>query len=590
MIEIKPDDLLEPVKVYKSMLKSAFHDNATEYFDEMVKKSGINIEANREAYKKYQAAKNALEQNNKKNKSRKGIRILLIILFIALLIGGGILIAIANGKAGLIAGGAVMLALGVADIIFVIAKMNKIIKSLTKKSDDLQKKVDAAYKECFDTIAPLFRLFDYNMPINVFTKTTPLIQMDQVFDPKKYELLHEKYGYDENCTDHVSAKYVQSGSILGNPFIIEKNRVQEMYNHVYTGTLTITWTTRVRTQNGWTTQTHTQVLTATYTAPAPRYYDDTWLIYGNEAAPDLTFSRKPTINDMSDKALDKYVSKFDKTLDNKVRESVSKGGNFTRLHNTEFEACFNALDRNNETQFRLLFTPLAQKNMIELLKNKVEAYGDDFTFFKRQKLNYIKSEHIQDKKLIDSDPKMFMNISYDECKKFFVDFCDDYLRSLFFALAPVTSIPLYQNFKSREYIYKDNYYGNITKAEVESAANTYKQSLFLNPKSRTEAILKSNFVRKNGDSDEVSIRAHSFEGIDHIQLVPTMGGDGKLHNVPVSWVEYKKIYKDTPFQIQNVKTTYPEYRSLSKDNEVFARFSDKEGLSYSKRFVSCVKK
>lgn len=46
----------------------------------------------------------------------------------------------------------------------------------------------------------------------------------------------------------------------------------------------------------------------------------------------------------------------------------------TLLANDEFEVLFRALNRNNEVQFRLLFTPLAQQNMIDLLLDKTEGF------------------------------------------------------------------------------------------------------------------------------------------------------------------------------------------------------------------------
>ena len=36
-----------------------------------------------------------------------------------------------------------------------------------------------------------------------------------------------------------------------------------------------------------------QTLTASVTKPRPEYFTETWLVYGNEAAPRLSFSRSP---------------------------------------------------------------------------------------------------------------------------------------------------------------------------------------------------------------------------------------------------------------------------------------------------------
>ena len=55
--------------------------------------------------------------------------------------------------------------------------------------------------------------------------------------------------------------------------------------------------------------------------------------------------------------------------------------NFTAMTNDKFDVLFGATDRTNETEFRLLFTPLAQNSMINLIEN-AKPYGDDFYFVK----------------------------------------------------------------------------------------------------------------------------------------------------------------------------------------------------------------
>lgn len=59
-----------------------------------------------------------------------------------------------------------------------------------------------------------------------------------------------------------------------------------------------------------------------------------------------------------------------------ANQAIKQGRNFTPLANTKFEVMFKAYDRNNEVQYRLLFTPLAQQNMLEILTGKA-GFGDD---------------------------------------------------------------------------------------------------------------------------------------------------------------------------------------------------------------------
>ena len=60
----------------------------------------------------------------------------------------------------------------------------------------------------------------------------------------------------------------------------------------YEGTLTITWQERVSLGQGKTSVvTRTQTLVAHVTKPCPYFGKDTYIVYGNKAAPRLSFTR-----------------------------------------------------------------------------------------------------------------------------------------------------------------------------------------------------------------------------------------------------------------------------------------------------------
>ena len=85
------------------------------------------------------------------------------------------------------------------------------------------------------------------------------------------------------------------------------------------------------------------------------------------------------------------------------------------MSNTRFEVLFGALDRTNEVQFRELFTPLAQTNMVDLILSKT-GYGDDFNFRKRRRMNEIVSEHSQGR-VMNLVPKDYTSYSFDFIKE-----------------------------------------------------------------------------------------------------------------------------------------------------------------------------
>ena len=267
--------------------------------------------------------------------------------------------------------------------------------------------------------------------------------------------------------------------------------------------------------------------------------------------------------------LEKYVKRETKKLEEKEEKATKNGENFTVMANNEFDALFNGDDRDNEVEFRLLFTPLAQKNMLDLLKSKV-PYGDDFYFYKHKKLNYIISSHSQN---FDYNPDMsiFHHFDVDEAKKNFVEFNDEYYQSLYFDLAPLLAIPSYQQIKTQEYIYNTPYRANITSYEHESLANRFDKDLLKHPESSTSLIIKTKFDAKNGKSDQVTIEARSFKAVKQTTVVSKLGGDGRMHAVPVVWYEYIPIVKNTLMEAKNTKLRKNEYLK-EKNNSEFSQF------------------
>ena len=587
------DDLLQPVRIYRSQIKTAHRENCEAFYDSLVEQSGLDIDLNKLTIKKVKDKNIKIGDQKKILRRKKALRVILIILSVLAIVGAVILIV--NGcqsdtnKSAKIIGGVCAAVAGVALFLIAIIAIGKSIKALANMLDKFISERDGYIKEAWGQMDTLNGLFDWGIPATLFTKTIPLIKLDPQFDEEKYQMLHAKYDFNGNPEKNISSVFVQSGSILGNPFLIEKNYVQEMADVPYTGSITITWTTTYTDKDGHShTQTHTQTLTATIYKPAPHYYYDTMLVYGNDAVPNLSFSRHPTdVNKMNEKQIQKYVDSYDKKLDKLTQKSISTGKSFQRLGNNEFEALFNALDRDNNIDFRLMFTPLAQKNMIELVTSK-EPYGDDFHFLKRKCLNYIKSEHSQTTDF-EGDPGIFATYDYEAQKKFFLDYNDAFMRSLFFDLAPILSIPLYQQTASQEYIYEGVLPRNVTEMETEVMANALGVEKFRPQNSVTDVILKTSLISKKGSADLNRVTAYSFRTVEHIEYVSKFGGDGCFHNVPVRWLEYIPVISESEIMVQKCQTTHKEYDNNYKNgkfNEFLSQFTNNNDMIYKKGFIS----
>lgn len=595
------DDMIEPLKAYQSHLAQDCARNTAEYFNDLVKKSGLDEAENRKTVAEYRETLKKAEEARQKVASMKGLKVFVIIVMVLAFVAAAVflLIGILGEVSGepdafplwasiLIACGGIGLGIG---MIFVLTKaVNTALKRRQKKLRELEEKANALLAKAWEQMAPLNNLFHWDMTRQIIDKTTPLIKLDKSFDMKKLDFLQGKYGLTENEDPNVSTLEILSGSIVGNPFIVERELVHEMGSKTYFGSRVVTWTETRWTSDGVETVTHTQTLTASVTKPYPEYYGRTDLIYGNEAAPDLSFSRVPSgANNMNEKQIAKYIFKEQKAIQKQAKKAVGNANsNFTEMANTDFEVLFGARNRNNEVQFRLLFTPLAQRNMVDLIKSKV-PYGDDFRFHKQNCLNMIVSDHAQ-RWDMDLNPVRYYTYDIDECRNRFTAFNQEYFRSLYFDLAPLMSIPLYQQQKSREYIYGLEYSKNYTRFEAESVANAFNPAQFLHPDSRTQGILKANFVEKDGDSDRVRVAAYSYAGIDRVDFIPVLCGDGHYYDVPVPWVEYIPVSKETNLEIKefnnDVKDEFVDRLNLGSFRDYISKYTSEDNCIFHRGFLA----
>ena len=574
-------ELLEPAKLYKLRLKDEHHSRVEKRFDELAKESGVDVATNKSTCDKYYTKKRELDKNNSKlagsNTLKAFMIILLVIGIVALFIG--ILCLISTNENFKIFG-IISVILGPSFFIFALLMLILFIRPRAKKLkvtiDELTKLSNKLKGEAWTQMAPLNALFDATEAVKMFVETAPLIQMDRTFTNLRCEQMVSQYGFRATGDKDHSYLGIQSGTILGNPFAFVKEMSRSIVQHRYEGTLVITWVTYTRTMNGSIPVTHTQTLHAYVTKPMPVFGVSTHLLYGNEAAPNLEFSRSPSgvnLANMSPEEISKYVRKHEDDLEKKSKEAMKKGGNYTPLGNPEFELFFGGLNRNNEVEYRLLFTPLAQKAMLDLFKSG-EGYGDDFSFIKQKMMNILYSSHMQTNNLFLEDG-YFGDFDYEVIKDRYISFHDEFFRSVFFDLAPLLCIPLYQQHKARDYIYKDTIKSNVPTTIHEIAANTFDQRLFLHKDSDTEGILKTRFMKRNDSSDTIEVHAESYKKIPHVDYVSVMGRDGHLHSVPVHWFEYELLEEESEISVLDLDISKAEIRAIRKESDYQSFVSSK---------------
>lgn len=580
------DKIFEPLKEYES-LREKHSENVKNYFQNLVNESQIDVEKNRETIKKINKEKVKLEIAKKDVQKYTGLSVFLIVLIsfgvLGIIIGSFAAYRLAKyADSGYEFNNILTCALGfVLGIIFIITfscvlalvtvpKRNEAVNRKNKQKDVIQELTDEANEQ----MQPLNSLFVHGIKERLVSSSMPLLQLDRYFENKRIEQLKEQFGFSGKENNESSFLYLLSGEIQGNPFVLAKDLNHKMGTKTYHGTLTIYWTETVKTSNGVSTVSRQQTLSASVNKPCPYYNYDSYMILGSEVEPKLSFEREPhNFHLMTNKEKEKYIKSTTKELKKFAEKEIGKS-NFTLLANEDFESVWYAKNRNEEKSYRVLFTPLAQKNLMELLSDNGVGYGDDFTFKKEKKLNLIIPEHLSKFNIDFKDEWVYKSHDFEVISKNFFLYNMSFFKHLFFTFAPIFSIPIYQQTKTHEYIYKDVYNSpRLNRWEYENIVNELPH-LFTHSLSKTKNIIKTQFVKKTDKGDLVNINSWGYKTIDRVDYIPVYGGDGSMHNVPVNWVEYIKVEQDSLVEI--IPTKHYKIDGKLWDDEFDKIFSSPE--------------
>lgn len=526
------EDIYAPLDEYVNTFAPRFRQVAKDTFAQLSKEAGVDINANRQTCKQLYKAQSDL----KSVKSKLCWTIFLCVVMWGGAIGGGI--AIYNMYDSFESWEIVLIAIGIATALLLLFwKIQPLIKRLKSERNGLIEKTTKLEKEAWQQMAPLNRLYDWDILTRMMTQTVPKLEFDPYFTTQRLADLQEVYGWDGTFNQERSVIYSHSGLINGNPFILCRTRKMEMGTKTYYGHKTIYWTTRERGSDGkMHTVRHSETLTASVTAPYPGYYEKTRLIYGNTAAPDLKFYRKQSGLANCEGSLSYRWQR--RKLRKKSRDLTNN--DFAMMTNEEFEVAFDTSNRNSNQQYALLFTPLAQANMLKLLKDNSASYGDDFDFEKNCMINTILPDHIQSIDL-DMNPHQYQNFDYDKAEKDFYDINAQYFRAIYFCFAPLLCVPMYQQIRSQENIYGRDMQRHSAFWEHEALANFWGQDHFKHPQCVTDCILKTKKEQTSGDSSSVTVYAYGYRVEQRISYITKWGGDGRTHQVPVYWDEYLPV-------------------------------------------------
>ena len=549
-------ELYSPVNSYQSIFKQVHSDNVSNLFKELVEISKIDIEANRNKNKEIAKNNGKTADNNrliKKQKNLKDCSILLIIISALAIIISALKMS-SSSSIGINISVIVLAIFFIVLSIFLIRKAKDELSELHNIEDKLLEISKKLHSEAEEQIRPLNQLLLKNYNTELFTKTIPLVEFDKAFDSKRLDYMTGKFGFNASAHEknlEQSTLFVQSGEIKGNPFFIRENLQHKMGTKRYEGSLRIRWTTTKKDSDGNPkTVHHSETLYADVVKPCPSYSISSHLVYGNEVGDRLSFSRKPSyIHELKERKVDREIKKRSRELQKLAEKSTKKGGTFTALANNEFDSLFYAKDRDDESQFRLLFTPLAQQELIKLIKDKEVGFGDDFSFYKKKMINYIYPDHLKDSKL-NVPIDYFTGFDYDKVENNFKDFHRNYFKHMFFTFAPLFTIPLYTQYQTQEYLYKELYDSVVSFYQHEMVANNLDLNKISPSNSVTNNIIKTTLVGSHDNVDRLNIRVWGYKTIEREDYISKYGGDGNWHAVPVNWTEYIRVIKNSTIEVK----------------------------------------
>lgn len=531
------EDVYEPLARYRDEFREKFARLAEEKFDELTERSQVDVQANRGLVSEI----GRLERSASGERAKKTLYGCLMALGFAGAAVASVAAYARNGAGGrsgtLFACAAAGVALGCA--------MIPLFRAASRRLANLRREIESKRDAAWEQMEPLNGLYTWDIPLRLIEATVPRLDFDPYFTADRLSALRSRFGWDDSFNDGKSVVFAQSGVINGNPFVFGQCLCMEWGTETYVGTKQISWTVWETDASGRRRPVRRyETLRAEVTKPKPVYGERKVLIYGNDAAPGLSFSREPSgLTGKDGSVLASLKKKWRLGRLKAYSRNLDDDSAFTLMNNEEFETWFHAKDRDNEVEFRLLFTPVAQTQMLALMKDAEVGYGDDFSFAKARKVNVLTSRHL-DEGEIDTNPARFRNWDYDAARRFFVKFNEKYFKDAYFALAPLLAIPLYQQTRTHEEIWKD-VVGRREASfwEHEATANYRGEEHFRHPGSITRNILKTQVASRGNGECVVSVTAHGFKGEKRVECKSVYGGDGKWHSVPVEWTEYIPVQR-----------------------------------------------
>lgn len=447
----------------------------------------------------------------------------------------------------------------VAVVLIMVCLVMPSLQLFNRRLTALGEIVDRLKEEAREAIAPFYRCLGGDVVLRLIERVLPGVAFDNFLSQDRVEMC-ERIG---GCafTSFVKDKSMVAsycGCFFGYPFICYNAKRFYWGEKVYTGTKLITWTTRERDGNGrMRTVFHSQTLVASVRKPYPCFEEEKRFLFAHPEAPNLSFSRTPSSIAGETGIFANLKRRLRRRKLKKFEANLTDESNYTMVNNEEFEVLFNASNRDHEVEFRVLFTPLAQQQMVYLLNDRMVGYGDNFSYTKLGCLTVLDAEHLQ-RMNFRTDLHFTEEYDFDRVLNLYRREWAEFFRMIYFTFAPLYAIPAYQAPVPEEEIPEAL---RVSRWEFEAMAHRMDCMYVLNPESQTENLFFAEEVAVQEGCAIAQMTALGFRGEERLDVQYVYGRDGNLHRVNVWWEEFSAVQRSFCLSARRIEGTEMGHRT-----------------------------
>ena len=558
---IHNEKLLEPADYYENELKNKCKELTEEVINKLVEESNVDIAENRKTVNKYTNTKNKMQPLKDQRKLIIVIRILLMICTtVSLFYCCMYAFVYSQDKTHI---NNLMLSI-VLSIFFIVGIYftHKSEDEIKNNAEKLQNECNSLLEKAYSEMYPLNYLINQETILSIAHKTLPdlviLPYTNNAFISELAKLCQNTGDKLQHLSNIISngdttITSILSGTIDHKMYMYLSYMFFKMGEKTYSGSETFSYEDTYRDDDGKIQyETCYETLTAYITRPYPEYNNYEYAFYYSSACPSLIFERHP-IGDIIDNeyALNRLIKKNEKKFAKQEKKALENGEQFTAMSDVEFETIFNTKYRNNDIEFRMMYTPFAIKNFIKLVKSDV-GFKDNFSLIKNGVTTvYIPEVNNHPYDYIRPSANSIASYSYDAITENFKTISEKFFKDIYFTLSPMFMIPIY---------------ASSDDVDLKKTKNTEEYKQISTFDAENIAYLSDDLFRPNGTSTKVIHKAKLYKQYDC--------GTAFIINS----TSFKEVKKDESIYVRGVHTSgyvdvdYFEYYKYFSSNTMLLNY------------------